>query len=158
MNMREEIRTLTADYETKNKAVTAEAVVEAAKDAEQYPALHDHLWAVSTETLATEARVARAHRLLISIRIVTEEGDSVRLLTHVPGMVGYQPSSRVAANIDMASLKLAQLTADIARSRARLREFKALLPTMIAEEIDDSLARAEQASATAATANQSDAA
>lgn len=158
MNMREEIRTLTADHEADNKPVTAESVVEAAKDAAKYPALHEHLWAVSVETLATEARVARAHRLLISVRIVTEDGDSVRLLTHVPGMVGYQPSSRVASNVDLAAMKLAQLTIDIARSRARLREFKALLPAVIADEIDESLARAEQASANATATSQSDAA
>lgn len=142
--MRDEIRSITAEYEADNKAVTAEAVVEAAKDADKYPALHEHLWKVSADVLVTEARVARAHRLLISVRIVTEEGDSVRLLTHTPGIAGYRSTTHVAAQFDLAALKLRQLAEDISRSRARLREFKALVPGDVSNEIDSALEDAER--------------
>ena len=143
MSMREEIRKLTAAYETENKNITAEAIVEAAKDAKAYPFLHQHLWEVSAETLATEARVARAHRLLISVRIVTEEGNTTRLLMHTPGVPGYRQTSHVASSPDLAAIKLRQLTDDISRSRARLNEFRSIVPSDIADEIDAALSTAE---------------
>lgn len=150
MNMRDEIKKLTEEFEASNKAITAETVVEAAKNVDLYPALYEHLWAVSESTLATEARVARAHRLLISVRVVTSEGDNVRLLTHMPGVPGYLPSARVVVSIDLASVKLRQLTDDVARSRARLREFRSLVPSAVADEIDAALERAEQRASEAA--------
>ncbi len=147
--MRDEVRKITAEYEADNKPLTAEAVVEAAKDARKYPALHEHLWQVSADVLVTEARVARAHRLLISVRIVTEEGDSVRLLTHTPGVAGYRATTHVVTQLDLASMKLRQLTDDIARSRMRLREFRTLVPTLIADGIDEALEQAERKAADA---------
>ena len=143
MSMRNEIKLITDAYEAENRPITAEAIVEAAKNAETYPALNEHLWQVDAETLATEARLARAHRLLISIRIVTEEGNSTRLLTHIPGIAGYRSSGFIASQVDLAAIKLRQLTEDISRSRARLREFRSLVPSTVADEIDAALEAAE---------------
>lgn len=151
MNMREEIRTYTAECEAQNKPVTADGVVEAAKDAEKFPALHEHLWAVSETTLAGEARITRAHRLLISVHVITEEGDRVRFLTHTPGLAGYRATTHVAAQVDLASMKLRQLTEEVARSRAKLREFRALVPSAVADEIDAALEQAERRASDAAS-------
>jgi len=142
--MRDEIRTLADDYEKQGRSVTAEIVVEAAKDAAKYPRLNEHLWQVAEADLANEARITRAHRLLISITIVSEEGATTRLLVHTPGTAGYRPLTSVVSSPDLASIKLRQLTDDIARSRGRLRDFKAFVPSDVADEIDAALEEAEQ--------------
>lgn len=143
--MTDEIKLLSEQHEKDNKPLTAEDVVTYAKDAKSYPALHEHLWKVSESYLAQEARVARAHRLLISIRVVTSEGDRTRMLIHTPGSPGYRDAKYVAQSLDLAAIKLRQLRDDIARSRARLAEFRAILPGEIAEEIETALSRASAA-------------
>lgn len=144
MSMRDEIRTIADDYEKQGRNVTAEIVVEAANDAAKYPHLNEHLWQVPEADLVTEARIARAHRLLISIRVVSEEGATTRLLVHTPGTAGYRPITSIVGDVDLASIKLRQLTDDIARSRGRLRDFKAFVPSDIADAIDAALETAEQ--------------
>lgn len=126
-------------------ALTAEAVVEAAKNAAKFPELHKHLWQVPEDELAQEARVQRAHKLLIRIRIVSEAGTTTRLLMHTPGVRGYQPTSTIVSIPDLANLKLQQLQADISRARERLRAFRSFIPDAISDEIDTALERAETA-------------
>lgn len=150
MSMRDEIKIITDLNEKSNTATTAEMVVEAAKNKLAYPLLHGHLWEVSETELATEARVGRAHRLLISIRIVTDDGDNTRMLVHTRGMSGYRSAEYVSTNADLSLIKLNQLSDDIGRARARLREFKAILPVDVSARIDASLEAAQQATQTVA--------
>lgn len=138
--MTDEMRGIAEQYAAEGKTLTAEAVVEIARDAQTYPALHGHIWAVPESVLANEARVARAHRLLIQVTI-TEGGVSTRMLIHVPGTPGYQHYKRVAATPDLAAVKLKQLREDVDRSRARFAEFRAILPDEVATEIETEFAR-----------------
>lgn len=143
MSIRDEVRRI-VESKSAGSMLLADDLVREAKDAQAYPKLHEHLWGVSETVLAHEARISRAHRLLISVRIVTEEGDNTRLLVHTPGIAGYQPAARVLSNPDLAALKLRQLAADVARSRGRLNEFKQMLPSDVAEAIDKSIVDTER--------------
>ena len=120
-------------------SITAEQVVQAARNKELYPELHAHLWEVPERELAEEARVARAHKLIIALRVVTEVGTTTRMMVHTIGTKGYQPAQAVAANVDLASMKLRQLAADVGRARERLRGFKAMLADDVADDIDKAL-------------------
>lgn len=142
--MADEVRGIAEQYAAEGKAITAEAIVEIARDGKAYPALNAHLWTVAESILANEARVARAHRLLITVSI-TEAGQSTRMLLHVPGTPGYQHVRQVARSPDLAVIKLRQLREDIDRSRARLAEFKAILPDEVALDIETQLAQASAA-------------
>lgn len=136
--------------ETKKGPLTAKRVVEKAKNAKKFPALHKHIWEVPEGELLMEARINRAHRLMIRLSVTTGvEGETTRLLVHTRGIPGYQPLNFVTNNPDLATSKLQQLTADIARARGRLRAFKAAIPDSVSDEIDDLLARAEAKSASA---------
>jgi hypothetical protein len=142
MSTRKEIDALVA--EAGDLPLTAEMVVERAKDASRFPNLNEHLWKVPEATLAAEARLQRAHKLLINIRVVTEEGTVTRMLMHTRGTKGYVPAEKVATSPDLAAIKLRQLAADIGRARQRLSAFRSFIPDDIAEDIDAALARAEQ--------------
>lgn len=145
MSMREEIETIIRDAEATDSVVTATAVVEKARDAEKYPALNKHLWQVDEALLAQEARISRAHRLLITMRIVIPEtGETTRMLVHTPGTDGYRPINSVTKVPDLAMAKMRQLAEDISRARGRLRAFRAALPDELATEIDEALEQAEQ--------------
>lgn len=144
MSMREEIQSIITEAEDSGLSITAAAVVEKAKDAEQFPALNKHLWQVPEADLAQEARLTRAHRLLITMHVtIPETGERTRMLVHTSGVPGYQPISAVARVPDLALAKMRQLADDIARARGRLRAFKAALPDDIATEIDEALQEAE---------------
>lgn len=144
MSMREEIQTIITEAEDAGMPITASAVVEKARDADQFPSLNKHLWQVPEADLASEARLHRAHRLLITMHVtIPETGEKTRMLVHTNGVPGYQPISAVARVPDLALAKLRQLTEDIARARGRLRNFKASLPDDIATEIDEALEAAE---------------
>lgn len=132
-----------ADYESRGASLTAPAIVEAAKDQKAWPSLYKHLWEVPETDLAMEARLARAHRLMISVTITTEEGVRTRLFLHTNQYDGYRPLDAVLSNKNLAGVKFAELTADISRARARLRSFRAMLPTDLAADIDADLERAE---------------
>lgn len=148
MSAREEIQRIMDD--TKKGPLTAEAVVERAKNAKKFPALHKHIWEVPEGELLMEARINRAHRLMIRLCVTTgAEGETTRLFVHTRGVPGYQPLAFVTNNPDLATSKLQQLTADISRARGRLRAFKAAIPDAVSDEIDDLLARAEAKSASA---------
>lgn len=140
MSIREEVEKL---VEAAEGNITAEHVVEQAKDKETFPALHKHLWEVSEADLAAEARISRAHRLLITVRVVTGEGETTRMLVHTRGVPGYRPLSSIVTNPDLAASKLTQLTEDIARARGRLRAFRAAIHEDIADAIDEALETAE---------------
>ena len=127
-----------------DNALTAQAVVEAAKDEKTYPALHAHLWLVQEAKLAAEARLARAHHLLIRIQITTREGITTRLLVHTRDVEGYQPVALVAATPNLAKSKLAQLRADIGRARERLLSFSAILDPELIADVDNALRNAEK--------------
>lgn len=156
MSKRDEIEKLTQECQEKGlPTLTAPYMVEAAQNAEAYPNLHAYLWAPSEAELAAEARLARAHRLMISLNITIGDGVITRLLMHTPGIGGYSPYSSVISNLDLAATKLRQLTEDIARARGRLRAFRSALPEDIGTEIDDALAKAENR-ATAAIAERTE--
>ncbi len=147
MSIREEVEQIIAASKTEN--ITAEQVVDAAKNRKKYPNLHKHLWEVPEPELAAEARIARAHRLLISVRVVTGEGQTTRMMVHTRGVPGYRPIESVTSNANLASLKLQQLTEDIARARGRLSAFKAMIAGDVADEIDEALETAEKKAASA---------
>lgn len=149
MSKRDEIRQLTEAATATGEALTAEKVVEAARNEQTYPFLHAHLWGISEAELAGEARISRAHRLIISLHVTVGDGVTTRLLVHTRGVAGYHPYPAVAATPNLASMKLAQLTEDIARARGRLRSFRAVLPEEVSAEIDEALAQAEAKAAAA---------
>jgi hypothetical protein len=149
MSMREEVRKLTEEYEKAGRPITAEAFVEEAKDAEKVPHLHKHVWQRPEAELAQIARVQLMHQLMISVRIVTEEGSTTRMLIHTNGTKGYRPAAHVAKSYDLAAAKLRSLTEDIARARQRLSEFRALLSEDVASDIDDKLEAAATVAASA---------
>jgi hypothetical protein len=125
--------------------VTAEVVVERARDVQQFPALHAHLWAVAEADLAQEARVGRAHRLLITLKVtIPETGESTRMMVHAQGMQGYQSLSSFTQKPDLMRVKLKQLADDISRARSRLAGFRSAIPDDVADEIDAALATAEE--------------
>lgn len=150
MSKREEIDRIADECAAKSMNLTAKYMVEAARDADTYPELNKYLWQVDTETLAAEARLDRAYRLLITINVTVGEGTRVRHMMHVRGMSGYQTYKTVASNPDLAALKLQQLTEDIARARGRLRAFREVLPEQVSMEIDEALEKAEAKAAEAA--------
>ena len=143
MSKRDEINKLMDDCTTKGINLTGPYMVEAAQNAETYPALHEYLWAPSDAVLAAEARLTRAHRLLLAINVTLGDGVTTRHFMHVRGSTGYQPYSSVVRNPDLAALKLQQLTEDIARARGRLRAFREVLPEDVSTEIDAALEAAE---------------
>lgn len=141
MSRREEIESIIKDVG--EDGITAETIVEKARNARKYPSLNEHLWAVSEEDLAMEARVMRAHKLMYTISVTTGAGERTRLLVHTRGVSGYQTLEKVVSTPDLAAAKLQQLAQDIARARARLRGFRSALPDAVADEVDELLARAE---------------
>ncbi len=150
MSARAEIKLMMETATAAGKTLTAPEVVAAAKDAAQWPALNQHLWQVAEADLAAEARLARAHRLLIAIVVTTGDGVTTRANLHVDGAPGYVALSTVLSTPNLAMSKLQELTADINRARGRLRAFRAALPDDLADEIDAALQQAEDR-ATAAT-------
>ena len=143
MSTREEITILSKAAASRGETLTAESVVEAAKNATTYPSLHEQIWAVADADLVAEARLARAHRLIIRLTVVTDDGTTVRAFMHTREEKGYRPVSSLATNVSLASIKLAELTADIGRARHRLAGFKSILPAEITDEIDAALSRAD---------------
>ena len=153
MSKRDEINKLMDECQQKGLNLTGPYMVEMARNAEAYPALHEYLWAPSEAALAAEARLTRAHRLLIAINVTIGDGVKTRHLMHIRGQSGYAPYGSVIRNPDLASLKLQQLTEDIARARGRLRAFREVLPGDVSTEIDQALEAAETR-ATAAIAER----
>lgn len=142
MTRRNEIDQLIAA--SKTGVITAEEVVDAARNSKKFPELHKYLWEPSEAELAHEARLGRAHKLLISIRVVTEDATTTRMLVHTNGTRGYQAVETVIATPSLASIKLKQLVADIGRARERLATFRSILPPETAEELDALLDRAQK--------------
>lgn len=149
MSRRDEINKLTDECATKGLPLTAPYMVEAVRDAEAYPDLHKFLWAPSEAALAAEARLTRAHRLLIAINVTIGDGIKARQFMHIRGTSGYQPYASVIRNPNLAEVKLRQLTEDIARARGRLRAFREILPEEVSAEIDEALETAEAKAAAA---------
>ena len=143
MSKRDEINKLMQQCEADGKSLTATMIVEAAKNETEYPALNKHLWQPSEALLAQEARITRAHRLLIQLNVTTGDGITTRMFVHTRGVPGYQALNSVVNRPDLALAKLRELTASIASARGRLRSFRAALPEPISDEIDEALERAE---------------
>ena len=121
MSLRTELKRVSEQFEARNQPLTADALVNEAQAAEAYPSLHAHFWGVSEAALAHEARLARAHRLIISIRVIVGDAPATRLLIHTQGETGYRTIDHVVKTFDLAAMKLRELQADIVRARARLR-------------------------------------
>ena len=149
MSRRLEIEKLTQELDAKGAGLTAPLMVEATKDADAYPELHKYLWGASEAVLAAEARLTRAHRLLIAINVTIGDGVKARQFMHIRGTTGYQPYGTIIRNPDLAAVKLRQLTEDIARARGRLRAFRDVLPETVSAEIDEALEAAETRAAAA---------
>lgn len=146
MTRQEELRDLVALIEGEGQTVTAEAIVERAKNIEDWPLLHAHFWEVSEAELAQEARVQRAHRLLIMLRVtVAETGSTTRFMVHARGSSGYTSMPAAQQKTDLMLIKLRQLHEDVGRARARFNSFRAALPDDLADEIEAVLLAAEQA-------------
>lgn len=154
--LREEIDIIVE--EANGKSVKAEAVVEAAKNKERFPSLHKHLWEIAEADLAAEARLQRAHKLLINIRVVTGDGHVTRMMVHTQSVEGYLPLQTIIANRDLAAEKLKQFADDIGRSRARLRGFRSALNDELVDELDAALEQAQVKANDAAAARAAQAA
>lgn len=150
--LREEIDIIIGMSKSNGDSIKAEAVVEMAKNAEKFPALHKHLWEVPEEQLAAEARLQRAHKLLISIRVVTSDGHVTRMMVHTNSIEGYRPLTDVIASRDLAAEKLKQFSDDIGRARTRLHAFRSALNEDLVSELDDLLAKAQTKAEAAANA------
>src|SRR5262245_49011120 len=135
MSKQDEIQKMIATRHGRN--ITAEDVVEAAKDADAYPQLNHYLWKESEATLAKEARLARAHRVLVVIRMPVGDGLTSRVLLHSRGVKGYRHITSITRDKDLAVSKLKELMDDIGRARGRLRAFRACIPDDLAAEIDE---------------------
>lgn len=140
MSMRKEMQLIVEERAATGATITAEYVLSKAKDAETYPKLNEHLWQVPDADLVAEARIARAQRILVTMRItIAETGEVTRMLVHTPGTPGYHAMSNVVRIPDVARAKMQQLAEDIARARARLRAFRAALPEEFSSEVDAQL-------------------
>lgn len=144
MSIKDEITIISTEAETAETTLTAERVVEAAKDAERFPHLNAHLWKVAEADLAAEARLARAHKLIIRLTVTTEDGSNVRAFLHTRTEKGYRPAQAVGSNLNLAALKLQELTADIGRARQRLQAFRSIIRDDIADGIDEALTKANE--------------
>lgn len=145
MTIRDEIDIITREAKAAGETLTAERVVASARKAKQFPLLHEHLWNVPEKDLAAEARLARAHKLIIRLTVTTEDGNNVRSFLHTRQEKGYRPISEVSVNTSLAAIKLQELTADIGRARQRLAAFRSVLSDVVADDIDAALARASAA-------------
>lgn len=152
MSRKSEIDQLSLEAEMADVPLTAERVVEAAQDAVLFPELHAFLWKPTEADLASEARIQRAHRLLIQIRIVTDEGVTTRMLMHTNEELGYRPTSSVVTINNLRIAKMRELALDVSRARGRLAAFRSMIPPVIADEIDAALVEAEAAVIRATTA------
>lgn len=137
MSIRSEMQLIVEERAATGATITAEYVLEQARDAAKFPKLNEHLWQVRDEELIAEARIARVHRILLTMRVtVAETGDVTRLLVHTPGIPGYHAMQNVVRIPDIARARMQQLSEDIARARARLRAFRAALPEELSSEVD----------------------
>lgn len=142
MTIRDEINAINNEAEAASETMTAERVVEAARNAKRFPLLNEHLWKVSQSDLAAEARLARAHKLIIRLTVTTDDGNNVRSFLHTRQEKGYRSIATVSGNTSLAAIKLQELTADIGRARQRLAAFRSVLPEAVADDIDGALAQA----------------
>lgn len=150
MTQQSEAIALATAAELSGKTLGAADVVEAARDAKAYPALHEKIWNRDTEELAMERRLQIAHQILISITITTVTGVTTRSIIHTAAEPGYRSIQSVAKTFDLASIKLQQLIDDIRRAKSRLSAFRSMLDPDVADQLDDALSVAERA-ANAAT-------
>lgn len=105
MTMVKEALAISDECAKRGETLTARAVVEAARDAKQYPKLHDHIWQADDETLLDEARLTRAHQVIMRIRVEVIDGGKVRGMIHIQGTPGYQSTAHVVSNFDLAAAK-----------------------------------------------------
>lgn len=137
MSIRSEMQLIVEERAATGATITAEYILEQARDATKYPKLNEHLWQAPEEDLIAEARIARVHRILLTMKVtVAETGDVTRLLVHTPGTPGYHAMQNVINIPDIARAKIQQLSEDIARARARLRSFRAALPGDLSSVVD----------------------
>lgn len=154
--MASEVRLIARICEVGNRPLTADEVVEAAKDENKYPLLHDHLWKTSEETLLKEARRQRAHVLIVQLRIVSQDGDRIRLFAHARGTPGYIRTEEMAANVDLAPIKLNQLAKDLRAARERFSAFRRMIDPDVAGEIEGMIDAAASAAEKAANRDNED--
>lgn len=152
MTMAKELREIAAEIEGAGNVLTEDHVLDACRDANRFPELNGYIWGESVDTLLLEARRARARSVIMRLKFVTEDGDRVRLLTHVPGVKGYSDTETVAANFDLAPVKLRQFAKELRLAHARFSAFKRMIAPEIAAELDEAIARATKMADEAAEA------
>jgi undecaprenyl pyrophosphate synthase len=146
MSTTSEVKRLSTAARRAGKALLAEDVWEASKDAKRWPGLNKAVWSKSQAELAKERQLQICHHLIMQIKVVTAQGTPQRQFVHLRQQErGYRPVDEVAAVIDMAMHHLERLQADIARARVRLTGFREVLPDEVSGEIDDAIKRAEDA-------------
>ena len=146
MTRQTEIEKIIALYHQKNKNITAEDLVLEAKSSTKYPKLWEYLWGVPEGELAQEARLARAHRLLIITKTYDEDsGQVTKLVLHTGKERGYRHYQDVVHDADLALTYLKGLSADVDRCIQQFNSFKKLLPNDVALEIEDAFARTKTA-------------
>lgn len=134
---REELLALVSELRRANPGVNLQAhdVVDAARNAKRYPALHASFeW---NDTKAAEQwRLAQAHQLIIRCRITIEEGASVglsmskpfRAFGHIRDERGYRPIQEVLSTDDLFAKFLRQLETDMERIKQRVSDMRGLKP------------------------------
>lgn len=152
--MHDEMRTIIAEVEARGEVFTEKAGLELCRDAERFPKMHAHTWAADDDELLLEARLARVRSVVMRLRITTVEGDTVRFMTHVRGVAGYQQAEKVAMNGALAASKLRQLSAELRAARGRFNAFRRMMDPALVDEIDAHLAAAETLAVTAAEATE----
>lgn len=142
MSVKDELQQIATTLRERGVNLEADAVVEAARDAVSYPALHKALeW--DDQKAAHKWRVAQAHQLIIRCRITVEEGEAlglsivrpIKMFPHMRDQKGYVELSEVTADQRLLAQWLAQLRADISRASATLRDIEGLLDQPAREEL-----------------------
>lgn len=137
--MAEETRQLLQEAMDNGESLTAEAMVQAARDKRAYPQLNAHLWGPSEKQLAMEARINRATKLIISIKVTVEPGYTTRSIIHVKDNPGYYSKQVVEANPNLAEIHLQRVRDDIMRAILRYQAVATFLDPEITGPLGEAL-------------------
>lgn len=135
MAVKDELERLAAQLKQAGLRLEASAVVEAARDAASYPALHKSLEWDDAKAGAAH-RLHQAHQLIIRCRITIEDGAALglsmirpmRQFVHLRDETGYRPTPEVVSTDTMYEQLVMQAQADLARLMERIRALEVLQP------------------------------
>jgi hypothetical protein len=122
-----EIREMHNRARSAGKTLLAEDVVKWAKSKKDYPDLYEHLWGESEDVLLAEARLSRAHRLIISIKTTVEPGRETRVYVHTKSEPGYYSKEQVESDPNLVEIHMQRLRDDIWKVLQKYRACAAFL-------------------------------